>query len=91
MSHLEERKTALLQRVRRIAGQVQAIERVLADGADCATTLHLVAATRGAINGLLDEVVEAHVREHVACPGLTDDERATAAEELIAAIRRYGK
>lgn len=91
MAHLEPEDDALLKRVRRIAGQVAAIERALAGSDDCTRTLHLVAATRGAINGLMDEIIEAHVREHVARPDLPDDERAAGAEELIAVIRRYSK
>ena len=91
MAHLSSQNEALLKRVRRIAGQVEAIERSIAGHAPCADTLHLVAATRGAINGLLDEVVEAHLREHVAKPGLDDAARAEAAEQVIEAIRRYSK
>lgn len=90
MSHLSTDDT-LIKRVRRIAGQIVALERALTEHKDCATTLHLAAAVRGAINGLLDQIVEAHVREHVAKPGLSETERAQGAEELIAAIRRYGK
>ena len=67
---------ALTKRVKRISGQVGAIERALSEGDDCASLLHLIAATRGAINGLLDEVIEEHLREHVARPGLSDAERA---------------
>lgn len=74
-----------------IAGQVTAIERALISEKDCATTLHLVAATRGAMNGLMDAIIESHVREHVARPDLSDDDRAAGAEQLIAAIRRYSK
>ena len=91
MAHLQSPDDALLKRVRRIAGQVAAVERALTNSDDCTTTLHLVAATRGAINGLMDEIIEAHVREHVARPDLPDDERAAGAEELITAIRRYSK
>jgi len=84
-------KDDLLKRVKRIAGQVQAIERALEEEADCAKTLHLVAATRGALNGLLEEIVEEHAREHVAHPALTDQQRAEGVEQLLEAIRRYGK
>ena len=90
MSHVKD-DPALVQRVRRIAGQVAAIERALVEEKECAITLHLVAAARGAMNGLMDQIVEAHVEAHVAAPGLTDAERARGAEELIAAIRRYAK
>ena len=90
MAHLEN-DDALIKRVRRIAGQVAAMERALVSGKDCATTLHLAAATRGAMNGLMDAIIESHVHEHVAHPNLSDSERASGAEELIAAIRRYAK
>ena len=91
MAHLQSEDNALLKRVRRIAGQVAAIERALASSDDCTKTLHLAAATRGAINGLMDEIIEAHVREHVARPDLPDAERAAGAQEPITAIRRYSK
>jgi DNA-binding FrmR family transcriptional regulator len=57
----------------------------------CADILHLVAAVRGAVNGLLDEIVVDHLDEHVAKPGLSDGERAKGAEELLTVIRRYVK
>jgi DNA-binding FrmR family transcriptional regulator len=91
MAHLSKQNDGLLKRVQRIAGQVQAIERALSSGEDCTTTLHLVAATRGAINGLMDEIVEAHVREHVARADLSDKARAAGAEDLLTALRRYSK
>jgi len=91
MAHLHDDKDNLLKRVRRIAGQVQAIERSIESETDCAKTLHLVAATRGAINGLLDQIIEAHAREHVAHPDLSDEARAQGLDELLEAIRRYSK
>ena len=81
----------LVARVRRIAGQVAAIERELGADASCTKVLHLVAAVRGAVNGLADEIIAEHLEAHVARPGLTDDERAEGAEELLAVIRRYAK
>lgn len=90
MAHLSKQNDALLARVRRIAGQVGAIERALTT-ADCTTTLHLVAGVRGAISGLMDEIIQEHVREHVAHPDLSDADRQAGADELIKAIRRYSK
>lgn len=90
MSHLAN-NPALIKRVRRIAGQVAAIERALTNGEDCATTLHLVAAVRGAMNGLNEQILTEHLQSHVAAPGLTDEERAQGADELITAISRYSK
>ncbi|AOE60604.1 metal/formaldehyde-sensitive transcriptional repressor [Pseudomonas corrugata] len=91
MSHVAANKDDLLKRVKRIAGQIQAIERALVSDLDCAKTLHLVAATRGAINGLMEEIIEDHAREHVANPALSEEERNQGVEELLEAIRRYSK
>ena len=91
MSHTKSNKEQLIARGRRIAGQVAAIEKAIADEAGCSAILHQVAGVRGAVNGLMDELIEDHVREHLARPGLDDAERAAGAEELIAVVRRYGK
>lgn len=91
MSHTKSNKTELIARVRRIAGQVAAIEAAIETEADCAKILHQVAGVRGAVGGLMDELIEDHVREHVAHPGLSDEARSRGAEELVAAIRRYAK
>lgn len=91
MSHLSEKSGPLVMRVKRIIGQLQAVERALVAGEDCSKTLHLTAAIRGAVNGLIDELVEDHVRTHVAAPDLSTEDRAEGAEALIAAIRRYAK
>ena len=91
MAHTKSAKDQLLARVRRIAGQIAAIEKAISDEAGCSTILHQVAGARGAINGLMDELIEDHVREHVARPGLDDVARSAAAEELIAVVRRYAK
>lgn len=91
MAHIGTNKEQLLARVRRIAGQVAAIEKAIAEEAGCSTVLHQVAGVRGAVLGLIDELIEDHVREHVAKPGLTDAMRAEAADELVAVVRRYAK
>lgn len=91
MAHTQSNKDQLLARIRRIAGQVGAIERAIVGDAGCATILHQVAGVRGAILGLMDELVEDHMREHVVAPALSDEERVQGADELLAAIRRYAK
>ncbi len=89
--HIIENRDKLLARVRRIAGQVGAIERQLGGDADCSETLQLVASVRGAVGSLMEGLIEQHMRDHVARPGLTDEERQAASEEMLALIRRYGK
>jgi DNA-binding FrmR family transcriptional regulator len=91
MSHLLENSPQLLARVRRISGQIGAVERALESDKSCTDILHLVAAVRGAVNGLLDEIIAEHLEAHVAHPRLSDADRARGSEELLAVIRRYSK
>lgn len=91
MSHTTRERAKLLARVRRIRGQVEAIERALESEAGCAEVLHLLAASRGAMNGLMAEVIEDHVREHVAASDLTETARAEGTSELLDVIRAYLK
>lgn len=90
MSHLASNPD-LTARVRRIAGQLASVERAIADGPDCASVLQQVAAIRGAVNGLMEEILETHLREHVAAPDLDPAAREQGAQEVIAAIRRYAR
>lgn len=88
MAHTIRKKQKLIHRVRRLRGQVEAIERALVDEMECSDVLQRIAACRGAIDGLLGEVLEDHVRFHVI-------ERHRGAnpvevgEELIEVIRTY--
>jgi FrmR/RcnR family transcriptional regulator, repressor of frmRAB operon len=88
MGHTVRDQQKLLNRIRRIRGQVEAVERTLEGAADCADVMHLLTAARGAINSLLAEVLEDHVREHLVGRGAT---RAEAADELIDVIHAYFK
>ncbi|MDR3468063.1 MAG: metal/formaldehyde-sensitive transcriptional repressor [Xanthobacteraceae bacterium] len=90
MAHALREKTKLLNRVRRVRGLIDAIERALNDDKDCPEVLHLIAAARGGINGLMGEVIEDHIREHVVEPTKAS-ERIDAGEDLIDAIQAYLK
>jgi DNA-binding FrmR family transcriptional regulator len=90
MAHTSKDKVKLLARVRRIAGQVAAIETALAEDKECGSVLQLIASCRGAMGGLMSEVVEGHIRCHVM--GEADDaERDKAAQELIDVLKPYLK
>ncbi|MBL8594496.1 MAG: metal/formaldehyde-sensitive transcriptional repressor [Devosia sp.] len=92
MSHLTKQKTKLLARVRRLKGQIEAIERSLEAEAPCGEVLNLVASVRGAVTGLTAELIEDHVREHISNPDKDDDPtRAQGAADLIDVIRTYLK
>ncbi len=84
-------KTKLLNRVRRIRGQVEAVERALEQNIGCADVLQLITAARGALNGLMGEVIEDHIRTHLVHPQLQPSDAAEAAYELIDVIRCYLK
>nr|WP_295745059.1 metal/formaldehyde-sensitive transcriptional repressor [uncultured Acidocella sp.] len=91
MAHTIREKTKLLNRVRRIRGQMEAIERALEEERGCAAVLQLIAGARGAINGLMSEVVEDHILMHVADQALTQSQRNEGAGELIDVVRAYLK
>lgn len=92
MGHTILAKTKLLSRVRRIRGQVEAIERALEDEKGCADVLHLIAGVRGSMNSLMAEIMEDHIRFHVVDPARDPDRtRAKGAEELIEVVHAYLK
>jgi DNA-binding FrmR family transcriptional regulator len=92
MAHTVREKTKLLARVRRIRGQMEAVERALETEIGCGDVLQLLASVRGAVNGLMAEVMEDHIRFHVVDPAHEKNrERAKGAEELIEVVRTYLK
>src|SRR3546814_3280060 len=68
MPHSPEEKKKVLTRIRRIRGQCEGLERALEAGADCGPVLQQIAAIRGAVNGLMSEVLESHLREQFEQP-----------------------
>jgi DNA-binding FrmR family transcriptional regulator len=92
MGHTIRDKAKLLARVRRIRGQIEATERALEAEQGCARVLNLIAAARGAVNSLMAEVLEGHIRTHVVDPEHERDRgRAEGTRELIEVVRTYLK
>jgi DNA-binding FrmR family transcriptional regulator len=92
MSHTIRKKPQLMNRVSRISGQVAAIEKALNAEAECGAVLQLIASVRGAINGLMAEVLEEHIRSHVTEIGDKPDAiRMQGTDELIEVVRTYLK
>ena len=92
MTHTIREKTKLIARVRRIRGQIEAVERALETETSCTDVLQLIASVRGATNGLMAEVMEDHIRMHVVDPDReANPDRARGAEELIEVMRTYLK
>ena len=90
VSHTVRDKQKLLNRVRRIKGQVEAIERALEDERDCNDVLQRITSCRGAMNGLLAVVLEDHIRTHLV-DAEPDGEHASGTEQLIEVVRSYFK
>jgi DNA-binding FrmR family transcriptional regulator len=92
MTHTLREKEKLSLRVRRIRGQIEAIERALDEEKECGDILQLITAARGAMNGLMAELLEDHVRFHVLDPtSKPSSEQAIAADELMEIVRAYLK
>jgi DNA-binding FrmR family transcriptional regulator len=90
MAHLIRDKKKLLNRIRRVRGQLDAIETALDEERDCSAILQLIAACRGGFNGLMAEIIEGHIRFHVVDPDQDPtSEQARAAQELIDLVRSY--
>jgi len=90
--HTIRDKQKLIGRIRRLKGQAEAVERALEAKIGCADVLMLVASMRGAINGLMAELMEDHIRHHVVDPDRDPDaDRARGAAELIEVVRTYLK
>lgn len=91
MAHTISGGKQLLTRVRRIRGQAEALERALDAGTECMAILQQIAAIRGAVNGLMSEVLEGHIREHLVSRDVSDEQGGEDLEAVVSALRRYLK
>ena len=90
MSQHEREKIKLLQRIRKLRGQLDAVERALSADEDCGGQLMLLAAVRGGVNGLMGEVLEDHIRFHLT-EGSKEQIAPELAEDLIDLVHAYLK
>jgi FrmR/RcnR family transcriptional regulator, repressor of rcnA expression len=88
MTHTIHEKQKLLNRVRRLRGQIDAIERGLEAENSCTQVMRLLTAARGAINGMMAEVVEDHIQMHMMGTKPSRGE-VEAADELVEVLRSY--
>jgi DNA-binding FrmR family transcriptional regulator len=91
VSHTIRQKKKLLQRLARIRGQVDAVARALEAESECGEVLRLIASARGAMNGLMAEVLEDHIRDHAFRGAKPTSAESQAAEDLVDIIRSYLK
>jgi DNA-binding FrmR family transcriptional regulator len=90
VAHLAHDQDKLLARVKKIRGQLNAVEKAITDNDECADTLMTLASCHGALNGLMLEILEGHIRHHVVDPDQRPDtKRAQASAQLIEVLRTY--
>jgi DNA-binding FrmR family transcriptional regulator len=88
MGHTVDDKKPLLNRVRRLRGQLSSLEKALEAEVGCADVLQQIAAIRGAVNGLMSQVLEGHLRQHLVPAANGADEEL---ESVISVLRAYMK
>lgn len=86
-----KQKQKLLSRIKRLSGQVDAVERSVTEGDECADILMLLAAIRGGVNSLMAEILEDHIRLHIAHPNRGTESPEGVTEDLIGLVRAYLK
>ena len=91
MPHTVKGKKQLLIRVRRIKGQAEALEKRLDQGSECSAVLQQIAAIRGAVNGLMLEVLEGHLRDHLGTDVIAPAQRQEDFEQVVSVLRSYLK
>ncbi|RDV38644.1 metal/formaldehyde-sensitive transcriptional repressor [Bradymonadaceae bacterium TMQ3] len=92
MPYTEKEKKRVLARVRRVKGQLNALETALEEGTECSSVLQQIAAIRGAVTGVMRQVLEAHVRETFGSAAeLPAGQRDEAVDDLNDLIRSYLK
>jgi DNA-binding FrmR family transcriptional regulator len=88
MSHISKEKLELVSRTKKVIGQLESVLRGLEEDAHCADILQRLAAARGAINGLMGELMEDHIRNHMPRKNKSSTD---AAEDLVEIVRTYLK
>ncbi|TYK66175.1 metal/formaldehyde-sensitive transcriptional repressor [Colwellia echini] len=91
MAHTMAGNKKLLTRVRKIKGQSIALENSLEGEHECLKVLQQIAAIKGAVNGLMKEVLEGHLREHLAAEDITQVQRMEEVEQVISILKSYLK
>jgi DNA-binding FrmR family transcriptional regulator len=87
--HTVAHKKKLIARIRRVRGQVEAVERALTEERGCEEVVRTIAAARGAINALAAEVLCDHLEDHLVSGARTGPAREAAAGELALVIRQF--
>jgi DNA-binding FrmR family transcriptional regulator len=90
MAHIVANKEKLLLRIKKIKGQLNSIEKALEDNKDCFKVLQQIAASRGSIQSLMNEVLNDHIKEHLG-NHVSNEQREQEIENLTLLLKSYLK
>ena len=88
MAHTIANKEKLLLRAKKIKGQLSGIEKALEDEKDCFKILQQISATRGAIQSLMSEVLDGHIKEHLG-NHVSEAQREEEIHNLASLLKTY--
>ncbi|WP_296281709.1 metal/formaldehyde-sensitive transcriptional repressor [uncultured Acinetobacter sp.] len=91
MPNQVEDKKKILLRVKRIIGQAQAIENALESNVECGAILQQICSVRGAINGLMNEMLEVHLKDTLVSGETTEQQRREELTEIAKILKSYLK
>jgi FrmR/RcnR family transcriptional regulator, repressor of rcnA expression len=88
MSHISREKLDLVNRTKKVIGQLESVLKGLNDDEQCSEVLRRLAAARGAINSLMGELIEDHIINHMPKNSKSAEE---ATEDIVQIVRTYLK
>lgn len=91
LPQISKEKQKLVSRIKRLGGQIDAVQRSVTEGDQCADILMLLAAIRGGVNSLMAEILEDHIRLHIMHPDRSTESPEELTEDLIGLVRAYLK
>lgn len=81
-------KRALVVRLRRIKGQIEAIEKMVETDTDCSDVLMQVVSARRALKSFSEEMIESHLQEYVENTANQSEGRREL-RSLLTVLKRY--
>ena len=87
-AHPEAERRAQQLRLRKVAGQLKGIEKMLDRDCDCAEILNQLISARRALKSLSDKIIHQHLH-HCVVEASRDDAGRRSLRELVEVLERY--
>lgn len=88
MAHIIANKEKLMLRLKKVKGQISAIEKAIESESDCFGVLQQISAVRGSVQSLMGEVLDDHIKEHLG-NHVDDERREKEIENLTSLLKTY--